>query len=1157
MRPRLPFFLCLIFVFANLASSFSQTDNPKKNPNPKGDSDKPSATATTPATKKPDTAAAPKKDAPATAGKDEKKSDAAKKTEDDNKPKDPLSSETFSGLKLRSVGPAFVSGRISSLAVDPKNRVRYFVGVASGGVWRTENNGTTFTPVFDGEGSYSIGAVTIDPRDSNIIWVGTGENNSQRSVSYGDGVYRSEDGGKSWKNMGLKKSEHIGRILVDPRDSNVVFVASQGPLWGPGGDRGVFKSTDGGKTWKNVLAISENTGASEIVIDPSNPDTMYTSAYQRRRHVWTMIDGGPESGIYKSTDAGASWNKLKSGLPSEDMGKIGLAISPTDSNLIYATVEAANKKGGVFRSRDRGATWEKRNDFDVGAMYYSGISVDPKNSERIYLMNTFIMISDDGGKTLHRMTEKFKHVDSHVIYVDPNDTNYYLVGCDGGVYESYDRAATWHWKSNLPLSQFYDVAVDNSKPFYYIYGGTQDNNSVGGPSRNASASGILNTDWFITTGGDGFRSQIDPEDPNTVYAESQYGGLVRYDRRSGENLGIQPQPGKGEPPLRWNWDSPIIISPHQHTRVYFAANRLFRSDDRGDTWKPISPDLTRQIDRDKLPVMGKIWGPDAVAKNTSTSFYGNIVALAESPKKEGVLYVGTDDGLIQITENGGGAWRKLDKFPGVPENTYVSRLVASNHDDRTVYAAFDNHKNADFKPYILKSTDAGQTWTSIAANLPDNGTVFAIAEDYVNPKLLFVGTEFGLWFTIDGGGKWIQLKGGLPTIAVRDAVIHKREGDLIIATYGRGFYVLDDITPLRQVKAETLQHEGAIMPIKDTRMYTESRPLGGRGKSHLGESLFAADNPPYGAIFTYYLKDKYKTLKEQRQDAEKKAAQKNDGNAYPALKYPTMEEMRNEAEAEAPSVWMTITDASGNVVRRISAANSGGINRIAWDLRYPASVLRAEQPAGEGDDFGGFGPVGPLVMPGKYSVKLSKKVDGKWADLTPAQPFNVYVDGWDKMTQDDRTALSEFQMKVARLDRAVSGAVSASNELNSKLKAIRRALQNTPADTTALLNKTDELDKRLRQVSMAMVGDNISRARQENIGPSINDRVNNILGDERMSTARPTQTHRDDYAIASQDFVAELAKLKAIANDTAQLEQQMEKAGAPWTPGRLPEWSEQ
>ena len=1145
----------LFLVSLLLSLTVSAQDAAKKTT--KADSDK--TTATTPAKKSDsakDTKATDKKDDKSAEKKSDQKPNA--KSEDEDKPRDPLSPGTFSGLKFRSIGPAMVSGRVAALAVDPRNRARYFAGVASGGVWRTENDGISWTPVFDGEGSYSIGAVTIDPKDSNIIWVGTGENNSQRSVSYGDGVYRSEDGGKSWKNMGLKNSQHIGRVAIDPRDSNVVFVAAQGPLWSPGGDRGLYKSTDSGKTWKKVIEISEYTGVSEVVIDPLNPDIMYASAYQRQRHVWTMIDGGPESGIYKSTDGGNTWSKVKSGLPNEDLGRIGLAIAPTDPSIVYATVEAANHKGGIFRSRDHGVTWEKRNGFDQGAMYYSGLTVDPKNPDRVYFMNTLIQVSDDGGKTLTRIPERYKHVDSHVMYIDPNDNNYMLVGCDGGVYESFDRAANWQWKANLPLSQFYDVAVDNAKPFYFVYGGTQDNNSLGGPSRTANLTGITNADWFITAGGDGFHSATDPEDPNTVYAESQNGGIVRFDRRTGEQLGIQPQPGKGEPPLRWNWDSPIVVSTHDHKRVYFAANRVFRTDDRGDTWKVISPDLTRQIDRDKLPMMGKIWGPDAVAKNTSTSFYGNIIAFSESPKNENLLYVGTDDGLIQVTENGGGNWRALDKFPGVPDKTYVTRVAASNHDERTVYASFDNHKNGDFKPYLLKSTDAGGSWTSIAANLPENGPVLAIAEDYVNPKLIFVGTEFGLWFTIDGGGKWTQLKAGLPTIAIRDAVIHKREGDLILASYGRGFYILDDITPLRQLTTATLGQEAALLPVKDTVMFTPSLPYGGRGHSHMGESFYAAENPPNGAVFTYYLKDKYKTLKEQREAAEKAAAKKNDAGPYSTLPYPTRDQMRTEAEQEAPSVWLTISDANGNIIRHVPASNNAGFNRVAWDLKYPSVVLRPEPAPGEEGIFPWeFGPAGPGVMPGKYTVKLSKKIDGKFTDLSSPQTFNLYVPGGEKMALDDRVALADFQMKVMKLQRAVTGASSAGRELGNRLQAIKRALAQTPADTTALVSKADDLEARLRAAMIDLIGDSISRQRQENTPPAILDRVDNIVGDERLSTSRPTQTHRDDYAIAAGDFGAALAKLKSLSQETQQLEQQMEKVGAPWTPGRIPEWNEQ
>ena len=650
-----------------------------------------------------------KKQEPPPTQKDKKaeaKPQPAKPAEEEKK--GALTADTLSGLQFRLIGPAAASGRVIAFAVNPKNKVEYYVGVASGGVWKTTNDGATWTPVFDKEGSYSIGWVTLDPDDPSVVWVGAGESNSQRSVGYGDGIYRSDDGGKSWKNLGLKKSEHIGRIVIDPRDSKVVYVAAEGPLWGPGGDRGLYKTTDGGNTWKAVLTVSENTGVADVAIDPADPDILYAAAYQRRRHVFTLIDGGPESAIYKSTDAGEHWNKLKSGLPTEDMGRIGLAVTPADPNVVYATIEAANGKGGVYRSTDKGATWERRNEFNEGAMYYGQIIADPKNADRIFVMSVYMRESDDGGKTLHKINEANHHGDNHALWIDPDNTKHTLLGSDGGVAESFDGFTTWQFKANLPTVQFYDVAVDNALPFYNVCGGTQDNYSWCGPSRTKNVNGIVNSDWYVTTGGDGFHSQVDPEDPNTVYSESQYGVLVRYDKRTGEELLIQPQEGKGEPPLRWNWDSPLIISPHSHTRLYFGANKLFRSDDRGNTWKPISGDLTRQIDRNKLPVMGKVWGPDAVAKNQSTSFYGNLVALAESPKKENLIYVGTDDGLIQVTSDGGASWTKYDKFPGVPENTYVSRLAASHHDVNTVYAAFENHKNEDFKPYLLKSGDSGK-----------------------------------------------------------------------------------------------------------------------------------------------------------------------------------------------------------------------------------------------------------------------------------------------------------------------------------------------------------------------------------------------------------------------------------------------------------------
>lgn len=1065
-------------------------------------------------------------------------------------PADPFTSPTFMGLRLRSIGPAVTSGRVVAFAVDPNRRSTYFAAAASGGVWKTINAGTTWAPVFDNENSYSIGALALDPKNPNVVWVGTGENNSQRSVSYGDGVYRSDDGGKSWKNVGLKTSEHIGKILIDPRNSNTVYVAAQGPLWGPGGERGLLKTTDGGKTWKAVLSISENTGVTDVILDPRNPDVLLAAAYQRRRHVWTLINGGPESALYRSTDGGASWTKLSAGLPTEELGRIGLAVAPSNPEVVYTIIESIDKKGGIFRSTDWGGSWERRNEFDQQAQYYAHLVVDPKNPDRIYVMSVYIMVSDDGGKTLRRLGERFKHVDNHEIWVDPQDPNFYLVGCDGGIYESHDRGANWSFHGNLPITQFYDIAADTAGPFYHVYGGTQDNNTLGGPGRTRSGHGITNADWFVTVGGDGFHARVDPKDPNIVYSEAQYGVLMRYDRRTGEVVGIQPQPGKGEPPLRWNWDSPLMISPHSNTRVYFAANKLFRSDDRGDSWTAVSGDLTRQLDRNQLPVMGRIWNADAVAKSVSTSFYGNIVALAESPKKEGLLYVGTDDGLIQMTSDGGKAWTKTERFPDVPERTYVSRLLASQHEASTVYAAFDNHKNADFAPYLLKSIDAGKTWSSIKGDLPANGPVLAIAEDHGNSQLLFVGTEFGLYFSTSGGQKWIRLKGGLPTIAVRDLAVQRQENDLVVGTFGRGIYILDDYTPLRLVKPAMLTKECVLFPVKNALEYIPTRQYGLRGKGFQGEAFYTAENPPAGAVFTYYLKDALKTQKQRRRAAEKEAAKKKT-----AAPYPPREQLRAEEEEEAPALVAMITDAAGKDVRTITGPIMPGIHRISWDLREPAASLPRPRPMEADDDLFMEQPGGPLVAPGKYRVTLAKRVAGKVTILAGPEEFTVTPTEPNPPAMTDRQALAAFQQKVNRLERAVSGALEVANGLTGRLEQIKLALDNTPGIDRKWKEVARTLEQRNRDILRELRGDVVLRGRNENVPVSIVERVGQIVFEERRSLARPTKTHEQGYKIASEEFTAELAKLRTLIEvDLRALEKALDVAGAPWTPGRLPEW---
>ncbi|MFN4879265.1 MAG: WD40/YVTN/BNR-like repeat-containing protein, partial [Flavobacteriia bacterium] len=663
--------------------------------------------------------------------------------------KPPYDAGTVGALSFRMVGPALTSGRVIDIAVHPTNKDTWYVAAAAGGVWYTQNHGITFEPIFDQYGSYSIGCLAIAPSNPNTIWVGSGENNNQRSVSYGDGIYKSLDGGKSFTNMGLKNTEHIGKIIVHPTNENIIWVAAYGPLWSSGGERGVYKSTDGGSTWTRTLLVSEHTGISEIAIDPNNPDVLYAAAHQRRRHEYTYIGGGPESGLYKSTDGGVTWKEINNGLPKGDMGRVGLAVSPADANVVYAIVEARYDKGGVYRSNNRGENWTKQGSFSTSGNYYQEIFCDPKDVNKVFAMDTYMHHSTDGGKNFVPTGERNKHVDNHCIWIDPSNTNHWLVGCDGGLYETYTHAKEWNFYGNLPIIQFYKVATDNASPFYNIYGGTQDNNSMGGPAATNNVAGILNSDWFITNGGDGFESATDWSNPNITYAQAQYGWLVRYDRASGEKVPIQPMPAVGEPGYRWNWDAPLIVSKHDASTLYFAANKLFKTTNKGDDWQTISPDLTQQIDRNEIEVMGQVWTIDAVMKNASTTVYGNIVALDESPKKKGLLYVGTDDGLVQVSENDGQTWTKYQTFPGVPLNTRVNMLTASVHQENVVYACFNAQRQGDFKPYLLKSLDKGKTWVSIAGNLPARGTVYCLKQDPVVENLLFVGTEFGAYFSTD------------------------------------------------------------------------------------------------------------------------------------------------------------------------------------------------------------------------------------------------------------------------------------------------------------------------------------------------------------------------------------------------------------------------
>ena len=1065
------------------------------------------------------------------------------------KANDPLQSISLNAFRLRSIGPALTSGRISDFAVNPDNKSEFYVATSSGGVWKTINAGTTFTPIFDNQGSYSIGCITMDPNNTNVIWVGTGENNNQRSVAYGDGVYKSEDAGRTWKNVGLNDSEHIGKIVIDPRDSNVVYVAAYGPLWSAGGDRGLYKTKDGGETWEAILTVSEHTGVSEIHMDPRNPDILYATAHQRRRRVWTQISGGPESGIYKSVDGGKNWKTINRGLPSGDKGRIALAIAPADPDIIYAIVEAQRGQQGFFRSTNGGASWERRSSYATSGNYYQELFGDPKDPDRVYSMNTFLQVTDDGGRTWQALGDRSKHWDAHAFWIDPDNTNYYLNGNDGGVYESFDRGATWKYMANLPVTQFYKVAVDNGEPFYHVYGGTQDNYSIGGPSRTISAHGIVNSDWYITQGGDGFESQVDPKDSNIVYAQSQHGNLVRFDKKSGERMGIQPKPRKGEKAYRWNWDAPLLISPHLNTRLYFAANKVFRSDDRGNTWQVISDDLTQQIDRNKLEVMGRVWPMDAVAQNASTSQYGTIVALDESPIEEGLLYIGTDDGLIQVTEDGGANWTKIDTFPGVPARTYVNDIIASQHARNTVYAAFNNHKSGDFKPYVLKSTDAGKTWSSISSNLPERGSVYALAEDHVKKDLLFAGTEFGLFVTLDGGKNWKRLRSGLPTIAVRDIAIQKRENDVALGTFGRSFYILDNYAPLRALTKEVLEKDGHIFPIKDALMFVEDYPLGtlgSREKGFQGESYFSVPNPPIVATFIYYLKESIQTLEDKRKERERELIRDNK-----AVPYPTYEQMRAEEEEETPYIFFTILDEDDNVVRRLRAPARKGLQRMTWDLRYPDLRPTRTQDASPTSS----GPSSTFVLPGQYKVFLSKWVAGEITQLTDPMDFTVKTLGIASLPAEDRAELVEFQSQVRKLSHKVNTASAIMQELSTRVGHYKAALKSVTVSHKDLYAEIRALELKLAELGRQLFGDRTYRSVDQDAEPGLNQRLSAIMGEQRASTSAPTQTQRDNYRIVEEEFSPIYSALKQIvATEVKSIEKKLDDIGAPYTPGRLPDW---
>jgi photosystem II stability/assembly factor-like uncharacterized protein len=1059
--------------------------------------------------------------------------------------KQALDTIKISGLKWRSIGPSLTSGRISDIAVNPNNPFEYYVASSAGGVWKTINSGIEYTPVFDGEGSFSIGCVTIDPNNTNVVWVGSGENNNQRSVNYGDGVYKSTDGGASWTNMGLKTSEHIGRIVVHPDNSDVVYVAAIGPLWSKGGERGLYKTTDGGKTWKAVLTVDEHTGVNDVVMDPRHPEVLYASTFQRRRHVYTYVGGGPGSGLHKSTDGGETWTKIQNGLPTTELGRIGLAISPANPEFIYAIVEAADGKGGFFKSTNRGSSWEKMGDHSTSGNYYQEIIADPVEENTVYSMDTWMSVTKNGGKSFDIVGEDYKHIDNHCMWIDPNNNKHWLVGSDGGVYETFDAAKTWDFKENIPVTQFYKVAVDNAYPFYNVYGGTQDNFSIGGPSRVITDHGITNFDWFITNGGDGFESQIDPENPNIVYAQSQYGFLVRYDKKSGEAVGIQPKERQGENAYKFNWDAPLVVSKHKSGRLYFAANKLFKSDDYGNSWSVISDDLSQQIDRNTLNVYDRIVSIDAVAKNGSTSPYGAIVALSESPIDENLIVVGTDDGLIQITEDGGKTWRKVSAISGAPNMSYVNNVHASKHNANVIYAAFNHHKYGDFKPYLFKSSDKGRTWTSISGNLPERGSVYAFEEDHKDANLLFCGTEFGVYFTPNSGGRWKKLGNGLPTTLVRDIAIQERENDLVLGTFGRGFYVLDDYSSLRTIENENPKEKAIIYPIRTALMWEKSTPLGLPGKSFQGDNFYTSPNLDPEVMITYYYDDTYESLKDQRQKREKDLVKGNKSTPYPS--YNALKAENNES---APQLLFVFKDASGNIIKKETKSPTKGLQRFHWDLRYtPQNPVNFNTPAFY-NPFSGKNE-GTLVVPGTYTVEMQLFKDGIATTLVPATAFEVKALDNTVMPAENRAEKVAFQKQISALEADLEVCQYLMGEMNTKIKYIKEAIKRSEQPMDKLYQTTLAIENKLKDINIQLYGDPVKARLDIDQVQSPANRLGTIGYEQKYSTATPTQTHKDSYAIAKAEIQSIRQMIETLSKvDIKQLEEQLIKAGAPYTPGR-------
>lgn len=1049
-----------------------------------------------------------------------------------------MDSGLFDSLEFRSIGPAFMSGRIADIAIDPTNENVWYVAVGSGGVWKTINAGTTFQPIFDDQPVYSIGCVTLDPNNPYTVWVGTGENVGGRHAAFGDGIYRSLDGGASWENMGLKNSEHISKIIVHPDDSNVIMVAAQGPLWSSGGDRGFFKSTDGGKTWKKTLGDDLYTGVTDMVYDPRNPDRVYAVTWEHHRTVAAWMGGGEKSRLYVSDDAGDNWRELKTGLPKGKWGKTGLTISPQNPDVLYAAIELNRTKGGVWRSENRGGSWTKMSDAVAGATgphYYQEIFASPHKFDRLYLMNNRLMKSEDGGKTFTYMDETAKHGDNHAVAFKSSDPNYLLVGTDGGVYESFDLGASWRYMENLPLTQFYKVAVDDATPFYNVYGGTQDNSTEGGPSRTDNHHGIRNADWKVVLNWDGHQPATEPGNPDIMYGQRQQGILSRIDLKAGEVIDIMPQPGADEDFERYNWDAPILVSPHVPSTIYHGSHRLWKSTDRGDSWTALSGDLTRNQERIALPIMGETQSWDSPWDVGAMSNFNTITSIAVSPKNEKVIFIGTDDGLIQITSDEGASWTKIEVSAlGVPDRSYVNDIKADLFDENILYVALDNHKEGDYKPYLLKSTDKGASWKRIENGLGEKNLVWRIVQDHVNKDLMFVGTEFGVYFTVDGGKNWTEMNGGIPTISFRDLAIQRRENDLVAASFGRGFYILDDYSALRNVNKQQLEETASLFEPRKAWWYIEKSVLDFddvRGSQ--GSQLYMAPNPDFGAVFTYYLKEEIQSLEKVRQESEKSTTTN--------ISFPGWDALGKEAREVKPFVYLEIKDQQGRVVNRVKASNKAGFNRVAWNLRVGGSgTLMLNQKEER--------LTALLAAPGSYTATLHAFEKGKATQL--AGPVKVEVErlGETALEGSSMKDVVAFWRKYEQLTRDVNTlSVQLSNARKAGEKLFIAASKSSVGNE--VLERISKLHQELDALDNQLNGNPAKNEIGEKGRPTIGNRLFALNRGITSSTYGPTPTHEKTVQIITAEWQSINDKLSQLKTEAKKIGALIVNAGGPWIEG--------